>query len=162
MCPAPRLVRSRPGSSGVTRFVSPRDLARVGWRGGVVSWALRECPLAPCLVSFPCFLLVSLQHPLNSEPTESEAGLGPKSAKSANTVVFCGYTWKTPGIPGKYPRSLPVSSVSPQILPQTSSQTQGNSRVARMEQEWSTNHPLVPWKLPETQSAGDPATLWFP
>ena len=43
-----------------------------------------------------------------------------------------GYTWKLPcdrlGI-------LPSSSVSPQILPQTSSQTQGNSRVSRMEHQ---------------------------
>ena len=47
---------------------------------------------------------------LDSEPSLStEAGLGPNEAKSAK---YTGYTWKTPGI-------LPVSSVSPQILPQS-------------------------------------------
>ena len=43
-----------------------------------------------------------------------------------------GYTWKIPcdrlGI-------VPISSILPQILPQTSSQTQGNSRVSRMEHQ---------------------------
>ena len=42
------------------------------------------------------------------------------------------YTWKLPcdrlGI-------LSISSILPQILPQTSSQTQGNSRVSRMEHQ---------------------------
>ena len=37
-----------------------------GWRVETTPWALREFPLAPCLVSFPCFLLVSLEHPLVS------------------------------------------------------------------------------------------------
>ena len=43
-----------------------------------------------------------------------------------------GYTWKIPcdrlGI-------VPISSILPQTLPQTSSQTQGNSRVSRMEHQ---------------------------
>ena len=43
-----------------------------------------------------------------------------------------GYTWKIPcdrlGI-------VPISSILRQILPQTSSQTQGNSRVSRMEHQ---------------------------
>ena len=58
--------------------------------------------------------------------------MGPKSAKSAKYRVFCGYTWKIPcdrlGI-------VPISSILRQILPQTSSQTQGNSRVSRMEHQ---------------------------
>ena len=58
----------------------------------------------------------------------------PDSAKSAKYPVFCGYTWKTP-VPGKYLGIVPISSILPQILPQTSSQTQGNSRVSRMEHQ---------------------------
>ena len=63
-------------------------------------------------------------------------------------------TWKTPGNT-RY--VVPVSSVLPQILPQTSSQTHGNSRVARMELQKLS----VPWKFPETQSAGDDALFSF-
>ena len=65
--------------------------------------------------------------------------MGPKSAKSAKYrgilrvyLETPGYTWKIPcdrlGI-------VPISSILPQILPQTSSQTQGNSRVSRMEHQ---------------------------
>ena len=46
-------------------------------------------------------------------------------------------TWKTPGIPGKYP-FCPVSSVSPQILPQTSSKTQSG----KLETVWNANESL--------------------
>ena len=64
---------------------------------------------------------------------------------------------KTPGYTRKLlPGMLPVSSISPLILPQTSShQTQGDSRVARMEHQTHSGFP----RIPETQSAG---TLWFP
>ena len=70
-----------------------------------------------------------------------------------------GYTWKIPGM-------LPVFSVSPQILPQTSSQThslssQGNSRVG-CQKEWSSKLSGFPWKFPETKSAGDPLVFLVP
>ena len=39
---------------------------------GAVGWPVRGFPLAPYLVSFPCFLLVSLQHPLVSSGNPGE------------------------------------------------------------------------------------------
>ena len=42
---------------------------------------------------------------------------------------------ENPGIPGKYLGIVPISSILPQILPQTSSQTQGKQRVSRMEHQ---------------------------
>ena len=39
------------------------------------------------------------------------------------------------GVPGKPRYTCRFSSILPQILPQTSSQTQGNSRVSRMEHQ---------------------------
>ena len=72
--------------------------------------------------------------------------------------AFCGYrTCENPRIyPQTPPGMLPVSSILPLSLPQTSShQTQGNSRVARMEHQTHSGSP----RIPETQSAG---TLWFP
>ena len=113
-------------------------------------------PRAPRLVSFPCFstapsrFLSSFPRKLRS-PWKS-ADLGPKSKISQIGKipgVFCGYTWKNPGIPGEYP-------VSPQILPQTSSQTQGNSRVARMELQTPSG---FPGNFRKRKVLG---TLWFP
>ena len=119
------------------------------WTGG--GWPVRGFPLAPYLVSFPCFLLVSLQHPLVSSGNPGETpwnssfwgGSEPClrlfwGQNRQNTGYFAGipgkprYTWK---IPGKYLGIVPISSILPQILPQTSSQTQGNSRVSRMEHQ---------------------------
>ena len=63
----------------------------------------------------------------------------PNSAKLAKYRVFCGYTWKTPGYTWTIPCDrlgiVPISSILPQILPQTSSQTQGKQRVSRMEHQ---------------------------
>ena len=56
----------------------------------------------------------------------------------------------------KIPGILPVSSVSPQILPQTSSRTQGNSRVARMEHQTPSG---FPGNFRKRKVLG---TLWFP
>ena len=80
--------------------------------------------------------------------------------------AFCGYrTCENPRIyPQTPPGMLPVSSILPLILPQTSShQTWGNSRVARMEHqtllvslEFRKRKALEPsgfplgWRLPET------------
>ena len=97
---------------------------------------------------YPCFLAqpvsfpfrVSPQHPLVSSLVSRGNSVeiswfGPKISQSGKIP---GYTWKLPcdrlGI-------LPSSSVSPQILPQTSSQTQGNSRVARMEHQTPSSFP---------------------
>ena len=63
-------------------------------------------------------------------------------------IYLC--TWKIPGI-------LPVSSVSPQILPQTSSRTQGNSRVARMEHQT----PLVSLEISGNEKCGRPSPFLF-
>ena len=102
----------------------------------------RPFRLYPCFlahpVSFP--FRVSPQHPLVSSLVSRGNSVeiswfGPKISQSGKIP---GYTWKLPcdrlGI-------LPSSSVSPQILPQTSSQTQGNSRVARMEHQTPSSFP---------------------
>jgi len=85
--------------------------------------------LAPHLVSFPCFLLVSLEHPLVSSGNSEPGWFGPQISQIGKIPgYFAGIPGKTPGIPEKPPDSLPISYILPQILPQTSSQTQGNSR----------------------------------
>ena len=98
-------------------------------------WAQRGLPLAPHLFSFPFFSLY-------------------------NTLSFpLSFPGKIPGIPrGEpvYTWKLPCARLS--ILTQTGSKTQGNSRVSRMEH---LPAPSVPWKFPETQSAGDPLSSVF-
>jgi len=68
-------------------------------------------------VSLPQPLVSSLVSPGNSVEISWFVCLGPKSAKSAKYRGILRVHLETPGIPGKYPGSLPVSSVSPQILP---------------------------------------------
>ena len=93
-------------------------------------------PRAPRLVSFPCFSTAPSRF-LSSFPRKLR-GNQLVWAQNQPKRQIPGYTWKLPcdrlGI-------LPISSVSPQILPQTSSQTQGNSRVARMEHQTPSSFP---------------------
>ena len=142
-------------------------------------WPFRGFPLAPYLVSFPCFLLVSLQHPLVSSGNPGETpwnssfwgGSEPClrlfwGQNRQNTGYFAGIPGclENPGIPGKYLGIVPISSILPQILPQTSSQTQGTGKLAsfpretREKQNGAPNTVWFPWKLPETQSAGERVT----
>ena len=80
----------------------------------------------------------------NTGPLKS-AGLGPKSAKARqNTWVFCGYTWKTPGIPGKYPATAWVSCRFPQFCLRFCPRPALRLRETREFPEWSTKHPLFP------------------
>ena len=80
--------------------------------------------------------------------------MGPKSAKSVKYPGSLRVYLENPGYAGM----LPVSSILPQISPQTSSQIQGNSRVSRMEhQTWSQTPSVFPGNFRKrTQSAGDP------
>ena len=68
--------------------------------------------------------------------------MGPKSAKSAKYRVFCGYTWKTPGIPGKYPATAWVSCRFPQFCVRFCPRPALRLRETREFPEWSTKHPL--------------------
>ena len=71
---------------------------------------------------------------------------------------------RVPGKPRGIPGKFPVFCRSPRFClrfwprPQTSSQTQGNSRVA---QNGAPNTLWFPWKFPETKSAGDPLRSRF-
>ena len=122
------------------------------------NWPVREFPLAPYLVSFPCFLLVSLQHPLVSSgnPGETPWNSSFWGGSEPCLRLFWGQnrqnTGYFAGIPGK-PRYLENTWVScrfPQFCPrfcprpalrlrETREFPEGNSR----ETEWSTKHPLV-------------------
>ena len=107
-------------------------------------------------VSFP--FLFSLQHPLFSslfsretinqifralsrDPSLRLVWGRPKISQIGKIPGILRVYLETPGIPEKYPGPcdrlgiVPISSILPQILPQTSSQTQGNSRVSRMEHQ---------------------------
>ena len=93
----------------------------------------------------------------------SEAVLGPKSAKYR---VFCGYTWKTPvylentWVSCRFPQFCPRFC---QILPQTSSQTQGNSRVSRGKLERNRMEHQTPSGFPGNfRKRKVLGTLWFP
>ena len=113
----------------------------------------------PHLAHPVCFpFLFSLQHPLfsslfsrencvrgNRQIFGSEPSL--RLVWAQNQPIFrpnrqnAGDFAENPCIPGNYPATawlgiLSISSILPlQILPQTSSQTQGNSRVSRMEHQ---------------------------
>jgi len=113
-------------------------------------------------------LLFSLQHPLfsslfsrensveivnwsqNQQNWQNTHRSGRRVRRHRGAGVFCGYTWKTPGIPVKYPGILPVSSVSPQILPQTSSQTQSGKLASfpRETREKQNGAPQTPSVFP--------------
>ena len=63
--------------------------------------------------------------------------MGPKSAKSAKYRVFCGYTWKNPGIPGKSPGCCRFPRFCLRFCPRPALRLrpQGKSRVSRMEHQ---------------------------
>ena len=95
--------------------------------------------------------------------------MGPRSAKSAKYRYFAGiaytnffmvHTWKIPA------GSLPFSSqfcLRSQILPQTSSQTQGNSRVSRGKLERNRMEHQTPSGFPGNfRKRKVLGTLWFP
>ena len=146
---------------------SPRSMA----------WPFRGFPLAPYLVSFPCFLLVSLQHPLVSSGNPGETpwnssfwgGSEPClrlfwGQNRQNTGYFAGipgkprYTWKIPGYRADFLNFAP--DFAPDQL-SDSGKLASFPRETREKQNGAPNTLWFPWKLPETQSAGDPlVSLW--
>merc|ERR1711965_320164 len=130
----------------------------------------------PNLVSFPCFLLVSLQHPLVSSgnpgetPWNSSFGGGSEPClrlfwgqRIGKIPGILRVYLENPGIPGKYLGIVPISSILPQILPQTSSQTQGNSRVSRGKLERNRMEHQTPSGFPGNfRKRKVLGTLWFP
>ena len=136
---------------------------------GLATWPVRGFPLAPYLVSFPCFLLVSLQHPLVSSgnPGETPWNSSFWGGSEPCLRLFWGQnrqnTGYFAGIPGKYLGIVPISSILPQILPQTSSQTQGNSRVSRGKLERNRMEHQTPSGFPGNfRKRKVLGTLWFP
>ena len=136
------------------------------------SWPFRGFPLAPYLVSFPCFLLVSLQHPLVSSGNPGETpwnssfwgGSEPClrlfwGQNRQNTGYFAGipgkprYTWKIPGYRADFLNFAP--DFAPDQL-SDSGKLASFPRETREKQNGAPNTLWFPWKLPETQSAGDP------
>ena len=91
----------------------------------------------------PSLRLVWAQNQPNFRPNRQNAGNFAENP-------CCVYTWKLPcdrlGI-------LSISSILPQILPQTSFSDSG--KLASF-QNGAPNTLCFPWKFPETQSAGDP------
>ena len=138
----------------------------------VLSWPVQGFPLAPYLVSFPCFLLVSLQHPLVSSGNPGETpwnssfwgGSEPClrlfwGQNRQNTGYFAGipgkprYTWKIPGYRADFLNFAP--DFAPDQL-SDSGKLASFPRETREKQNGAPNTLWFPWKLPETQSAGDP------
>ena len=144
---------------------------------GGAAWPFRGFPLAPYLVSFPCFLLVSLQHPLVSSGNPGETpwnssfwgGSEPClrlfwGQNRQNTGYFAGipgkprYTWKIPGYRADFLNFAP--DFAPDQL-SDSGKLASFPRETREKQNGAPNTLWFPWKLPETQSAGDPlVSLW--
>ena len=163
-----RLPRLVPGFVGSDPFVR---------RPGPSAWPVRGFPLAPYLVSFPCFLLVSLQHPLVSSGNPGETpwnssfwgGSEPClrlfwGQNRQNTGYFAGipgkprYTWKIPGYRADFLNFAP--DFAPDQL-SDSGKLASFPRETREKQNGAPNTLWFPWKLPETQSAGDPlVSLW--
>ena len=160
----------QPGFAGVLKS-QPACVARC------MSWPVRGFPLAPYLVSFPCFLLVSLQHPLVSSGNPGETpwnssfwgGSEPClrlfwGQNRQNTGYFAGipgnprYTWKIPGYRADFLNFAP--DFAPDQL-SDSGKLASFPRETREKQNGAPNTLWFPWKLPETQSAGDPlVSLW--
>ena len=88
----------------------------------------------------------------------SEAVLGPKSAKYR---VFCGYTWKTPGIPGKYPATAWVSCRFPQFCLRFCPRPALRLRETREFPEWSTKHPLFSLEISGNAKCWGPSVFLF-
>ena len=149
----------------------------VAVRRAALPWPFRGFPLAPYLVSFPCFLLVSLQHPLVSSGNPGETpwnssfwgGSEPClrlfwGQNRQNTGYFAGipgkprYTWKIPGYRADFLNFAP--DFAPDQL-SDSGKLASFPRETREKQNGAPNTLWFPWKLPETQSAGDPlVSLW--
>ena len=168
-----RVGRPRGGMKVAAR--SGERLRRERGRGRL--WPFRGFPLAPYLVSFPCFLLVSLQHPLVSSGNPGETpwnssfwgGSEPClrlfwGQNRQNTGYFAGipgnprYTWKIPGYRADFLNFAP--DFAPDQL-SDSGKLASFPRETREKQNGAPNTLWFPWKLPETQSAGDPlVSLW--
>ena len=135
-------------------------------------WPVRGFPLAPYLVSFPCFLLVSLQHPLVSSGNPGETpwnssfwgGSEPClrlfwGQNRQNTGYFAGipgnprYTWKIPGYRADFLNFAP--DFAPDQL-SDSGKLASFPRETREKQNGAPNTLWFPWKFPETKSAGNP------
>ena len=118
-----------------------------------------------CLSHPVCFpFLFSLQHPLFSSLFSRgnhqifpEAGLGPKSAKSAKYQVFCGYTWKNPGIPGKSPGCCRFPRFCLRFCPRPALRL----RETREFPEWSTKHPLFSLEISGNAKCWGPSVFLF-
>ena len=129
-----------------------------------MTWALREFPLAPCLASFPCFLLVSLQHPLVSLGNSveiinfpgSEPSLrlvwAPNQPNRQNTGYFAGIPGKTRVYLEKARDVAGFLDFASDFAPD---QLSDSGKLASF-QNGAPNTLCFPWKFPETQSAGDP------
>ena len=87
--------------------------------------------------------------------------MGPKSAKSAKYRVFCGYTWKTPGIPGKYPATAWVSCRFPQFCVRFCPRPALRLRETREFPEWSTKHPLFSLEISGNAKCWGPSVFLF-
>ena len=87
--------------------------------------------------------------------------MGPKSAKSAKYRVFCGYTWKTPGIPGKYPATAWVSCRFPQFCLRFCPRPALRLRETREFPEWSTKHPLFSLEISGNAKCWGPSVFLF-
>ena len=87
--------------------------------------------------------------------------MGPKSAKSAKYRVFCGYTWKPPGIPGKYPATAWVSCRFPQFCVRFCPRPALRLRETREFPEWSTKHPLFSLEISGNAKCWGPSVFLF-
>ena len=133
------------------------------------AWPVRGFPLAPYLVSFPCFLLVSLQHPLVSSgnPGETPWNSSFWGGSEPCLRLFWGQnrqnTGYFAGIPGN-PRVYLENTLRPpgyraDFLNFASDfapdQLSDSGKLASF-QNGAPNTLCFPWKFPETQSAGAP------
>ena len=87
--------------------------------------------------------------------------MGPKSAKSAKYRLFCGYSWKPPGIPGKYPATAWVSCRFPQFCLRFCPRPALRLRETREFPEWSTKHPLFSLEISGNAKCWGPSVFLF-
>ena len=140
-------------------------------RGSFVLGSARFASRTPSVFRFPFFstgpsLFLSIfpgklrgnRQILGSEPSlrlvwaQNQPNFRPNRQNAAGILRRPVHTWNLPcdrlGI-------LSISSILPQILPQTSSQTQGKQRVSRMEHQTPSVCPGN-FRKRKGQSAGDP------
>ena len=107
--------------------------------------------------------LVGARYP--HSPSLGSGGAARRPRRNSQHIVrrrvFCGYTWKTPGIPRKYPATAWVSCRFPQFCVRFCPRPALRLRETREFPEWSTKHPLFSLEISGNAKCWGPSVFLF-